>query len=616
MKIRRAYLLFLCLGLSCQTGQKHEQGPIVRIPVEETFQALIQNDDRDHDNKITLHDEPNLSFTLVDQTTKKSFPIEGHYPLSVLLQELTLARDGHKKDLSFSLSELNEDPEARTSRMIREVMWPGLTRRLDETGLSQMIDPKLPNQKIYVYVPANDPQAFSYYKKIEARLRKKKVAIEVQKLPLNVDAKFVESLSGKHGLLTLGLNFDERGQVTGAKPFVVPGGRFNEMYGWDSYFIILGLLNDGEIALARSMVENLTYEIDHYGKILNANRTYYLTRSQPPFTTSAIRAVYEKLPDAPESKAWLLRMMKSAYREYNTVWMRSPHLITLYNLSRYAGEGNGPCPEVEPGHYKEAYAKYSGQALQDFFRQDRALRESGHDTTYRFDDRALDFLTVDLNSLLYKIESDFADLIEAGLIPSDGSLGLLSEWKNRRDHRKKKIYDLMYDANSGLFYDYDMKNQVRSDYLSATTFYPLWAGLVDKEQAIKLKDSAFKELLQPGGLSATAPSSQQKHGIKTGERQWEYPNGWAPHQMMAWQGLHNYGLYEDEKNLIERWLKMITDNARDYNGTIPEKYNVVTRSHAVFEEYGNVGTQFDYITRQGFGWVNASFQVGRKRLGR
>ena len=131
----------------------------------------------------------------------------------------------------------------------------------------------------------------------------------------------------------------------------------------------------------------------------------------------------------------------------------------------------------------------------------------------------------------------------------------------------------------------------------------------EREKARRSAVFACEKLEQAAGLSATARESVEsarRHDL----RQWDYPYGWAPHQMLAWQAFQNYGLDDDAKRLAYRWLYTITKNAHDFNGTIPEKYNVVTGSHDVFVEYGNVGTKFAYIATEGFGWMNASFEVG------
>jgi alpha,alpha-trehalase len=164
---------------------------------------------------------------------------------------------------------------------------------------------------------------------------------------------------------------------------------------------------------------------------------------------------------------------------------------------------------------------------------------------------------------------------------------------------------------------------VQTGYVSATTLYPLWAladscdasqppALAAAEKSL-LVTNALLELEAPGGLLASARASRERFSSEP-DRQWDHPNGWAPHQMIAWRGLDAQGFREDADRLTTAWLFMLASNAVDNNGTIPEKYDVVARTHAVFSEYGNVGTDFDYIASEGFGWMNASFQVGLARL--
>jgi alpha,alpha-trehalase len=385
------------------------------------------------------------------------------------------------------------------------------------------------------------------------------------------------------------------------------------------------------------MVDNFVYEINHYGAILNANRTYYLTRSQPPFLTSMALAVYEHLPKDAASKNWLKNVWLAAIKEYRSVWM-NPNRLTKTGLSRYFDSGYGPPPEVEPGHFDvvfEAYAKKFGMEirafesnyrsgkikvpeLDEYFVHDRAMRESGHDTSYRLENRCAHLATVDLNSLLYKIEMDIARTIEAefagALQLENGAITKSSEWYQAAETRKSLINQYFWDAERGMFFDYDFVQNRRTDYVSATTFYPLWAGLASKEQAEKLAANALPLLEMPGGIVGSTEESRGPITPEHPPRQWDFPHGWAPHQKLVWQGLANCGYESIAHRLIYRWLYCITFNAANYNGTVPEKFDLVTRSHQVFAEYGNVGTKFSYITREGFGWTNASYQVGLSML--
>jgi alpha,alpha-trehalase len=574
----------------------------------------------------------------------------------IWLQELKLANDQHLKKSAMDHIQFDESIVDRTHRMIKDHFWDALTRRIDAQHLDQVVrDSKADAKHDYLYVPAADPVAVKYFQALEkadeGKHRSPLLKVVVLPAPDKLTGEFVRQLDGEHGLLSLKLELDAQGQPVRGVPYLVPGGRFNELYCWDSYFIVLGLLQDQRADLARGMADNLLYEVQYYGKIPNANRTYYLTRSQPPFLTSIIRALYDS---GSVDKTWLASALKVAQTEYRTVWLGPDRLVKIgpYALSRYYDTGNGPCPEVEAGHYDEkirpwldqvpsAYSgmpltpyrfineylyggkfknlRAGGLTLDEFFKHDRAVRESGHDTTHRFDERTADFVSVDLNSLLYKYESDFAELLETEfggkLLECGDDYGLATFWRQRAAARKQAMLALMWDAQQGFFFDYDSVNRKRSMYISATGLYPLWAKLLDAQNPDELAmakctaHGACEKLEQPSGLSETAKESMAASRRPDG-RQWDYPYGWAPHQMLAWRGLKNYALDADAGRLAYRWLYTIVKNAHDYNGMIPEKYNVVTGSHDVFVEYGNVGTKFAYIATEGFGWMNASFEVG------
>jgi len=629
------------------------------VPVVDNLWRLVAQEDTDGDRKITIRDHT-TPFEIRDETGTVVRTVTDEYQLSVLMQELKRAEDRPTNKINMAHIQLDESAVERTHRFIHDFFWDALTRRIDANHFDRVVgDDKVASKYDYIYVPGSDPVAVKYFQALEqsgpAQHRTPALKVVILPAPDKITGSFIRNLDGAHGLLSLKLELDEYGAPVGGTPYVVPGGRFNELYDWDSYFIVLGLLQDGRFDLARGMADNLLYEMAHYGIIPNANRTYYLTRSQPPFLTSIIRAVYEQKAG---DRQWLASALKIAMTEYKNVWLGKDRLVTIgtHTLSRYYDSGNGPCPEVEPGHYDEKIGPWLAQAplseegrpltpfhflnqyvycgqyadlssegltLAQFFKHDRAVRESGHDTTHRFDDRTADFVSVDLNTLLYKFETDFATLIQSefgGKLPGvDGDLGEAAYWQRQAATRKQAMLALMWDERRGFFFDYDFANQRRSAYISATGLYPLWAGMLDAnnpvemEMARRMAAYSREKLEQPAGLAATAKESVTA-ARRQDARQWDYPYGWAPHQMLVWQGFRNYGLKADAGRLAYRWLYTITKNAHDFNGTIPEKYNVVTGSHDVFVEYGNVGTKFDYIATEGFGWVNASFEVGMNFL--
>ena len=310
--------------------------------------------------------------------------------------------------------------------------------------------------------------------------------------------------------------------------YVVPGGRFNEMYGWDSYFIILGLVEEGkepDWELAQGMVENFFFEIENYGAILNANRTYFFTRSQPPFLTSMIREVYEHPADKRLTREWLAKAYNYAQRDYE-LWTSPIHRAGDTGLARYQDIGEGPVPEMadDSGYYPDvirwllahpdvstnylieapddptpaeaaslatvscdvtvsrvcARAHVDGHRLTAaFYRGDRAMRESGFDTSFRFgpfSGSTGDYAPVCLNSLLYKYERDMAHF--AALL---GRPAEATEWNRRAAARRTAINKYLWNSTQGMFYDYNFTKQKQSTYNYITTFYPLWAGLANQQ---------------------------------------------------------------------------------------------------------------------------------------
>ena len=664
--------------------------------------------DADCDRRLTVEDErashsgsATKRFPYVAKSARVEVPVEDLAQASQLVQELVLGLRGGSPSFTLDLDRVHSDPASYLAGRIEGQYWDALTRRIDAdaTRLSRAAaDEKLASTggsgaDFCASEPARCPntqagapeanavhERFVYFPEQDARAREvfsnaHVPGINVLPLPNGAGEDWVlaTTRAGKHGLLTLALDSEGHG-----RPFVVPGGRFNEMYGWDSFFIVWGLVQTpGRVELARAIVDNQAYEIRNYGKILNANRSYYLARSQPPFFTSAISEVWRHLSHDESDRAWLAGVLSAAITEYESVWSSPPHRLNLCDegvcLARYSGGSKGEPPEVEPGHFAWFYQRYalaqgrcrapghdsasrerfvacaeqvgaeyrSGKrkdaVIDRFFANDACVRESGHDTTYRFfvdgEERCTDFATVDLNALLFKYEIDLATLIEhefGGRLGVHATQGFCS----RALSRARLVTRYLWDEKRG-FFDYDVKRRRRSTYVAATALYPLWASapnvcdasLVTQEMADRLASAVLPELEAPGGLTASAKTSLERVTVPTVversgagfeivpvARQWEAPAGWAPHQMLAWAGLRRHGHAADAERLEYRWLYTIVENAASYHGTVPEKFDVVKRSHAVFAEYGNVNTEFSYIAEEGFGWMNASFLVGRATL--
>jgi alpha,alpha-trehalase len=499
-----------------------------------------------------------------------------------------------------------------------QLAWPKLTRSMQDC--ETLLDPKNPAKSI-LYLPAEVPvsaqvQALAQRCHIEARNLGKRI-----EKPGTFDVSTIRP----QGLLYL------------EHPYVVPGGFFNEMYGWDSYFIIRGLLRSGQLELAKGMVENFFYEIDHYGAILNANRGYFLTRSQPPFLSSMVFAIYDaEKAQGFDDTAWLSRARPYIERDYR-MWTTAPHLAGDTGLSRYFDFGEGPVPEIasngdpyyrdvlglllldreEDAGYihrlKEGESPEVGPAFSirvcehsspdaapvcsdiarsaftgDYYKGDRSMRESGFDISFRFgpfSGRTHHYAPVGLNSLLYKTEKDLEKIAILLQEPD-----IAQSWEERAQHRSALITRFLWDAKRGMFFDYDFTKDQRSHYEYATTFYPLWAGLATRRQATALRKQLKTFELKGGIVMSTTESGVQ----------WDYPYGWAPIQLLTVEGLRRYGFSADADRISRRFLQTVAENFRR-DGTIREKYNMVTGSS---ETKVAAGYRQNVI---GFGWTNGVF---------
>ena len=377
------------------------------------------------------------------------------------------------------------------------------------------------------------------------------------------------------------------------KPYVIPGGRFQEFYYWDSYFTMLGLIPDGRMAGARDMVEDFSYLIRTYGHIPNGNRTYYLSRSQPP-----VYYLMVALLDAHDpARAWADHLPELK-REY-AYWMQGAaglhpgharrNVVAMPDgvvLNRYWSSADTPRDES----YRDDVltARASGRPPARVYRDLRAAAESGWDFSSRWlgdghhltTIRTTAIVPVDLNSLLYGLE----EAIAHGCAARRES-ACARRFLARARRRKRAIDRYLWDRRLHYFSDYDWRTGKRTGELTAATLYPLFVGLADDRQANAVAGVTRARLLKRGGLVTTT--------IVTGQ-QWDAPNGWAPLQWIAIRGLRRYGHDRLAYGIACRWIATVR-RVYDNTGKLVEKYNV---------EQELPGGGGEYPLQDGFGWTN------------
>ncbi len=377
--------------------------------------------------------------------------------------------------------------------------------------------------------------------------------------------------------------------------YVVPGGRFREVYYWDSYFTLLGLQTAGKGELVRDMVENFAYLIDEVGHIPNGNRTYYLTRSQPPFFGLMVEVLAEMEGDdvyaefMPELEAEYAFWMDGSEdvtgqnrAEKHVVWMPNGAV-----LNRYYDAGDRPRAES----YREDVLaiRESGRDSQTVARHLRSGAESGWDYSARWfaDGKNIssiittDIIPPDLNSLLWKLERIIAK--------HHGEQTQRKEFDRLAGNRAAAINEYLYDETSGFYQDRNWTTGKLTGYLTLAGVYPLFVGLTDDRRAAAVGDIIAEQFLAPGGVRTSLANTDQ---------QWDAPNGWPPLQWMTYQGLKNYGEHSVAKQIRERWM---ANNERVYTNVhkMVEKYNV---EDITLEAGGG-----EYPVQDGFGWSNGVY---------
>ncbi|MEJ8802897.1 alpha,alpha-trehalase TreF [Pontibacter sp. H249] len=377
--------------------------------------------------------------------------------------------------------------------------------------------------------------------------------------------------------------------------YIVPGGRFREIYYWDSFFTMLGLQASKHTDLIQSMVDNFTHLINTVGHIPNGNRTYYLSRSQPPFYALMLRVLAQQ-----KGREVLQKYAPALQKEYD-FWMMGAETLSVANpayrrvvrmpdgsiLNRYWDDSPAPRPES----YLEdvELAKHSNRLPQEVYRDIRAAAESGWDFSTRwFADgqnistiQTTNIIPVDLNALLYHMELMLQEMAVLG-----GNRDEARKYEKLAKARRDAVLKYNWSEKDGFFYDYNIKTQSITNIPSLAAVYPLYFNMVKRKHAKSVAEKIQNDFLRPGGVVTTLNKSGQ---------QWDAPNGWAPLQWLTIQALQNYGYKDLAEDIAQSWA-LLNNEVYLATGKLMEKYNV---ENITLEAGGG-----EYPNQDGFGWTN------------
>lgn len=381
-------------------------------------------------------------------------------------------------------------------------------------------------------------------------------------------------------------------------PYIVPGGRFREVYYWDSYFTMLGLQVSGRKDIMKNMVDNFAALIQTIGFIPNANRSYYLGRSQPPFFTMMVQLLAESLGHE------MLPKYQPAIEQEYAFWMNGTELLNeqcqAYRrvvllpdgsiLNRYWDDKSTPRPEAYIEDIELAAAAPGKR--EDTYRHIRAAAESGWDFSTRwFADgmqmktiQTTELIPIDLNCLLLFTEETLRDIAIY-----NGQTAKAREYQDIITRRRKAIEHYCYDAKEGYYFDYQFVQQKKSMQPTLAGAYALFFGVCAPENAARVASFIETHFLHPGGVVTTL--------VKSGQ-QWDAPNGWAPLQWITYKGLQDYGFDTIARKLRNNWMQ-VNEHVYAASGKMMEKYNVM--------DTGAVAGGGEYPNQDGFGWTNGVY---------
>ena len=516
--------------------------------------------------------------------------------------------------LILSLASCKSDPSGKVKTTTSETVVPssGDTLRLQtpdilfgELFVAVQLEEIFPDSKTFVdctakYPPETIVKKF-HQNKSRVDFDLKAFVLENFDIPISISSDFksdpsrtaVEHVNALWPVLKRESDTYKEGSTLIAlpRPYVVPGGRFREVYYWDSYFTMLGLVESGEFDLIEAMLDNFAYLINTVGHIPNGNRTYYVTRSQPPFFSQMVKLL------ATHKGASVYDKYKEALKKEYNFWTAGNAALDrpikhsvgtpLGVMHRYFDLGDTPRQESYKEDYKQVMETGGGKKM---YADLRAGAESGWDYTSRWfaDGKSIetiettDIIPVDLNALLFGLETVLIDCYKE-------DVAFVNALKTSMASRKAFMDGYSWNREMGIYTDFNWVKQEQTAVHSLAMVYPLFFNMSSQEQADKVAGFISENFLKPGGVVTT---------LNTTGEQWDAPNGWAPLQWMTVVGLENYGHKELARTIAERWVNL---NEKVYanTGKFVEKYNV---EDMTLDAGGG-----EYPVQDGFGWSNGVY---------
>ncbi|KAI5148869.1 alpha,alpha-trehalase [Enteropsectra breve] len=386
--------------------------------------------------------------------------------------------------------------------------------------------------------------------------------------------------------------------LPGVGQMLIPGGRFREMYYWDTFWVLKGMIKINMHATAKNIISGFVELIRQHGFIPNGTRKYYKNRSQPPLFVQMLELIYER-----EKDFVLSTCLDAALVEYE-FWCKRDKTINIslgqgksFNFNIYNVETDYPRPEAFEIDLSFAEQEKDLDKRHLVYSELKTAAESGWDFSsrwfcslenkYKMCIRST--IPADLNAILYRNE-----LILSKFLKDAGNETKAALFKQRAEARYEAMNEILWNAKNKCWNDFNFEKKCQN----STRFYfsnlmPMIFGIrpSDGTSILEiLKEHAYELFGYCGGIPASAKG--EKHWQN---EQWDFPNAWPPFQSLMEEFLSEIGCTSMAYHVARSFFNTVNESFNK-NEIFYEKYNC--------EQLGYVGKDGEYATEIGFGWTN------------